>query len=112
MADPISVDVQAMVQAGSEMEDTHGNIYSQVTGLQSEIDGLMASWTGQAASQFSNAMQNFYDDCNTVLTSLQDLAQAVASSAQNYESAHQMTTDDAGSLMNRISGTAVGLPGF
>jgi WXG100 family type VII secretion target len=112
VAEPINVDVQAMVSAASEMEDKHGSIRSQVTGLQSEIDGLMASWTGQAAGQFNNAMQNFYEDCNTVLTSLQHLAQAVDSSAQNYERAHQMTTDDAQSLASRISATPAGLPGF
>ena len=111
-ADPINVDVHAMLQAASEMEDKHDSIRSQVTSLQSEIGSLETTWTGQAASQFNNAMQNFYDDCNTILTSLQHLAQAVDKSAMQYEQTHHMTTDQAQALANRISATPAGLPGL
>jgi WXG100 family type VII secretion target len=112
MTDPINVDVHAMLDAVAEFENKHDNIRGQVTSLQSEFDGLAATWGGDAATAFQNAMYGFYDECNTILVNLQQIASDVDSSAIKYEQSHHMSTDAALTLRNRISSTSAGLPGF
>jgi WXG100 family type VII secretion target len=110
--DPINVDVGAMLSAVAEFEDKHDNIRGQVTSLQSEFDGLTASWGGEAATAFQNAMHDFYDECNTILVNLQQIASDVDSSAIKYEQTHHMSTDLAMTLRQRVATTSAGLPGF
>jgi WXG100 family type VII secretion target len=113
MADQeINVDAPAMVQAASSMEDTHQGISSQISSLQSEFETLMGTWGGDAASQYHSAMQAYYEDCNTILTSLQRLATDVDEQAKEYQQAHGQTTDQASALMNRIQHTQAGLSHF
>jgi WXG100 family type VII secretion target len=113
MADQeINIDAPAMVQAGTAMEDAHGGINAQIARLQSEFESLMGTWGGDAASQYHSAMQGYYEDCNTILTSLQRLATNVDEQAKEYQQAHGQTTDQASALMNRISHTQAGLAHF
>ena len=112
MPDPINVDVGAMLAAVAEFEGKHDNIRGQVTSLQGEFDGLRATWGGDAATGFQNAMHGFYEQCNTILVTLQQIARDVDTSAINYEKTHHMSTDAALALQKRIASTPAGLPGF
>lgn len=112
MTTPISVDVHAMVNAGEEMMNSHDSIVSQISTLQQRLDGLTKSWKGESANVFSRAFNGFYEDCNTVLITLENLANNVDIAARNYESTHNMNTNDAEILANRIQHTVTGLPGF
>jgi WXG100 family type VII secretion target len=111
---PINVDVPAMLAAVGELENTHDNIKGQVTHLENEFAALATSWQGDAASQFQNAMQGFYEECDNVLKALGGLAQSVVDSAVGYEKAHNMSTDIAQALQNSVSAsnTQPGLAGF
>lgn len=112
MPDSISVDVAAMLAAATEFENKHDNIRSQVTSVQNEFDALSATWGGDAATQFQNAMHVFYDECNTVLVNLQQIAADVDNSAINYDKTHHLSVDAAAALQKRIGATPAGLPGF
>jgi WXG100 family type VII secretion target len=110
--DPINVDINAMLEAVREFEDKHDNIRTQVTGVQGEFDALRNTWGGDAATAFQAAMHDFYEECNTILVNLQQIASDVDSSAIKYEQTHHMSTDAAVALRQRISATPAGLPGF
>lgn len=112
MTGPINVDVEAMLAAGREFEEKHGTIRGQVTALQGEFDGLSRSWGGDAATAFQSAMHQFYEECDTVLVNLRQIATDVNSSALSYGQSHHMSTDAAVALQRQISTTPAGLPGF
>jgi WXG100 family type VII secretion target len=112
MTDPINADVPAMLGAVAEFDDKHDNILSQVTGVQSEFDGLRATWGGEAASAFQSAMHAFYTDCDTILENLQQLSVSVTNSAILYQRTHHQSTDTAMQLLQQIQSQPAGLPGF
>lgn len=114
MSSPISVDVNAMVQAAELLKTDHDSIRGQVLGLHTEFDALGASWGGNAAMQFQGAMEGFYELVNGVLTSLLTLAGQVDTAAVNYEKTHNMSTDAASSLQKQISADtpSLGLAGI
>ena len=112
MSAPIAVNTSSMINAAGDMMDKHDAILQQVQSLQGHLQSLSQSWKGDTANAFGGAMQNFYDDSNTILKALNTLATNVDSAAKTYESAHQMTTADADALAQRISSHPVGLPGF
>jgi WXG100 family type VII secretion target len=112
----VDVDPQKMVDAARTFEDTHDSLRSLVIGLENDFNSLSATWGGDAATQFQGAMRGFYEECNSIITSLQTLAGDVDTSALNYAKNHHMATDLAQSLGSRIGQTAGGnsggLPGF
>lgn len=112
MTDPINVDVKAMLGAVAEFDEKHDNIRGQVTTLQREFDGLSGTWGGEAAAAFQNAMHGFYDDCNTILVNLQQIAVNVNDSAIKYQQTHHMSTDAAMQLRQQIHSEPAGLTGF
>ncbi|HYQ64007.1 WXG100 family type VII secretion target [Actinophytocola sp.] len=112
MTDPINVDVSAMLAAVVEFDDKHDNIRGQVTTVQSEFDGLSATWGGEAASAFQGAMHGFYEDCNTILATLQQIALSVDNSAIKYQQTHNLSTDAAMQLRQQINSQPAGLAGF
>jgi WXG100 family type VII secretion target len=112
MTEPINVDVDAMQNAVTEFEDKHDSIRGQVGSVQGEFEALSASWSGEAATGFQGAMHTFYEECNTILTSLQSLAKSVEDSAINYAKTHHLSTETAMALQKRINATPAGLPGF
>lgn len=111
-SDPVNVSVPNMTNAVQLFEDTHNNLSTSMRGLQSEFDALAASWGGDAAVAFGRAMHEFYDESNTIITSLHTLATDVDNAAINYAQKHGQATDTAQSLANQIAATASGLPGF
>ena len=108
----INIDVAAMVAAARELNDTEKNIFGRLSTIQHEFDTLARSWTGESAAVYQSAMQGYYDDCNNILGALRNLAEAVDTSAINYEKQHHMSTDEATSLKQQINQLPSKLPGF
>jgi WXG100 family type VII secretion target len=106
------VDVKAMLIAHQELDATQTDLAGQVRTFQDEINGLMSTWTGAAASGFQSAMLSFEDECASVLKALQQLSREVESSANEYAKTHQQTTDLAGNFGRSVSSASAGLPGF
>lgn len=108
----INVDTGQMLAAVQDFESAHDSIRSQVVSVQDQFNGLAATWAGDAAQGFQNAMQEWYDQCNTILQSLQGLSSDVDQSAINYDKTHHLSTDAAQALAKQIKNDPVGLPGF
>ena len=106
------VDVAAMHVAHQELDATRTELDGHVRMFQDEINALMSTWTGAAASGFQSAMRSFEDECASVLKALQQLSQEVESSANEYARAHQQTTDLAGNFGRSVSSATAGLPGL
>lgn len=112
MSSPINVDIAAMRSAATQFQSAHDTLQQQLTSVQSEFDGLSASWSGAAASGFQSAMQDFYSDAGVVLKNLQRIATDITTSAGSYSSTNDASSDVAAGLGRSISGAASGLPGF
>ena len=92
MASPTTVDVPGMHSGAATIMDKSSELKSSESSVQSMIEGLMGTWQGASATGFNSAMNQFYDECNTIINTLQQLSQAVTKSANLYEQTHESNT--------------------
>ncbi|GAA4794595.1 WXG100 family type VII secretion target [Streptomyces ziwulingensis] len=104
-----SVDISGMLAAQSSFETAVGDADSSYTSMQSQIDALRSSWSGDAANTYQIAMDNWLADFNTVRTQLSLMLQKLQANTGTYDTTHQGTSDTATVLAKTMSDP---LPGF
>ncbi|MDX2705659.1 WXG100 family type VII secretion target [Actinacidiphila glaucinigra] len=107
-----SVDLSGMSSAQSSfqaaLDDTSG-AYAQ---MQGQIEGLQASWGGEAANIYHGAMQQWLNDFSRVNQALGLMLEKLSQNTNVYANTHDATQDQARQAAQQISGGTVGLPGF
>jgi WXG100 family type VII secretion target len=113
MAQLTSVELQGMTAAQSTFQtalDDSSNSYSQIEG---QIEALQASWTGEAASVYSQAMGQWLEDFRTVNQALSTMLEKLSQNTSVYANTHSDTEQAAQQVAQTIgSGGFAGLPGF
>ena len=89
-----------MLAAVSSMEQTNQALQGNLKNLQSEVEGVAASWAGTAASAFQSLMAKFNEDALKLNQDLQQIAEAVGSNQKAY----QASEDEQHSTMTQILG--------
>lgn len=92
MSSQTAIDVDGMLTAATVINSTAGDVNEQKSGVQSTFTSLMGSWTGQTATTFAEAMQNFYNQCDKITSVLEGLSSTVQTSATNYQGTHEDNT--------------------
>lgn len=82
----VIVDAQVLDEGASDTDLVAGQIEQQLSDLRGYLAPLVASWTGEASSDYQALQQRWNttaDDLNTVL---REIAGALRTAAQNYVS--------------------------
>jgi WXG100 family type VII secretion target len=112
VANEASVDLGGMQQAQSAFQDALDHASSAFSQMDGQIEGLQASWTGQAAQIFQNAMQQWLEDLSRVNSSLSTMLETLHNNTGVYANTHADTQQQANSVRQQISSGSMGLPGF
>jgi WXG100 family type VII secretion target len=107
-----SVELQGMTAAQATFQtalDDASSSYSQMDG---QIEGLQASWSGDAATVYTQAMQQWLEDFNTVNQALRTMLEKLSANTNVYANTHENTQQIASQVAQTISSGASGLPGF
>ena len=64
------VELQGLVQTASGQEQAIEGVQKDLSQIVNECDALASAWKGEAASLFQDAMNNFQEGANQVLSSL------------------------------------------
>ena len=96
MVNNISTDTSAMAQAQGYVQDTLDGINTAYNDMTEEQSTLAASWTGEAASAFGNALQSWLDDLKVVQNQLASILEKLSTNTGIYanttEGSQQMAT--------------------
>jgi WXG100 family type VII secretion target len=112
MAQLTSVELQGMTAAQNTFQtalDDASNSYAQIEG---QIEALQGSWTGEAATIYGQAMQQWLQDFRTVNQALATMLEKLAQNTNVYANTHQNTEQVASQVAQTIGSGATGLPGF
>ncbi|MBC3841044.1 WXG100 family type VII secretion target [Streptacidiphilus sp. 4-A2] len=113
MAQLTSVELQGMTAAQGTFQtalDDASSSYSQVEG---QIEALQASWSGEAATVYSQAMTQWLEDFRTVNQALATMLEKLSQNTNVYANTHADTEQVARQVAQTIgSGNFTGLPGF
>ncbi|MEW2520813.1 WXG100 family type VII secretion target [Actinacidiphila alni] len=107
-----SVELQGMTAAQGTFQTAldHGaTSYAQMAG---QIEGLSASWTGDASSIYSGAMQAWLDDFNKVNQALRTMLEKLQQNTHVYANTHEETQQTAHQVAQNIASGVTALPGF
>ncbi|MFJ5531075.1 WXG100 family type VII secretion target [Streptomyces sp. NPDC093261] len=107
-----SVELQGMTAAQGSfqtaLDETTGS-YAQMDG---QIEGLRASWSGEAANIYHNAMQEWLNDFDKVNQALRTMLEKLAQNTNVYANTHENTQQQAQQVAQQMSSGNIGLPGF
>ncbi|MER8184560.1 WXG100 family type VII secretion target [Kitasatospora sp. NPDC094015] len=88
--------------------DSATNAYANVEG---QVEALAASWTGEAATIYHQAMQQWLADFRNLNQALTTMLETLAANTHVYADTHQNTSDVAHQVSQQISAGS-GLVGF
>lgn len=109
MAEPTSVSLEGMKAAQGNFQTAVEEANSSYSQMESQIRTLEASWTGDAASTYTGAMDQWLQDFSTVKQQLNLMLEKLQANTGTYTTTHSNTTDVAGQLKNSMASP---LPGF
>jgi WXG100 family type VII secretion target len=72
-------------RAAGQMMDANGELQNQMRQLATAVDSVQGAWSGAAATAFTNMMQAFHRDSQTLNDSLQNIAEQTTGSADAYQ---------------------------
>ncbi|SEL31047.1 WXG100 family type VII secretion target [Streptacidiphilus jiangxiensis] len=108
-----AVELQGMTTAQGTFQtalDDTTRSYAQVEG---QIEALQASWTGEAATIFNQAMTQWLEDFRSVNNALSTMLEKLAQNTNVYANTHADTEQVAQQVAQTIgSGNYGGLPGL
>ncbi|MEU5309371.1 WXG100 family type VII secretion target [Streptomyces sp. NPDC021562] len=104
-----SVDTSGMRAAQGSFQTALDEANSTYTQMQSQIEALRSSWTGDASTTFQTAMDTWLTDFSTVRQQLELMLQKLQANTGSYDTTHHSTSDMANQLHKSMS---TPLPGF
>lgn len=107
-----SVELQGMTAAQGTFQTALDDSTSSYAQMDGQIDGLRASWTGDAANVYTQAMQQWLEDFNTVNNALRTMLEKLSANTNVYANTHEDTAQVAQQVAQNIASGVTGLPGF
>ena len=80
----VVVNAQALDEGASDTEAVAGRIEQQLSDLRGYLAPLVASWTGEASSDYQALQQRWSTNADDLNAVLRDIAGALRTSSQNY----------------------------
>ncbi|MFE7117559.1 WXG100 family type VII secretion target [Streptomyces sp. NPDC057654] len=104
-----NVDITGMRAAQPHFENALSETSQSYSNMQEQAATLEGGWTGDAARSFTNALNQWLENCNIVKQQLQAVTDKLAANTGSYQNVHSTTQDEASTLNSAIG---AGLPGF
>jgi WXG100 family type VII secretion target len=100
----ISTDVIAMGNAQNKMQEIYGELNSAVNSLGEQQSTLAANWSGEASSQFGQALTNFMEDFGRINSALVSMMETLGQNTHIYVNTNDTSTAMAQAFTNTTSG--------
>lgn len=110
MAQTTSVDIQGMQAAQGSFQTAVDETTRTYTQMEGQISSLAASWTGDAASTYLGAMQEWLSEFQQVRAALGRMLETLGGNSNVYVTVHGNTQAQAAAVGKQIATPA--LPSF
>jgi WXG100 family type VII secretion target len=103
MSGGFGADADVMARASSQVDEVKSNIEQAVRQLQSNVEPVLGSWQGQAATVFRRLMDAFQENAHTITSKLDEIGQNIRTSGQTYsqkDEEHQQQLSSIESMLN------------
>ncbi|MBY8888873.1 WXG100 family type VII secretion target [Streptomyces sp. PTM05] len=107
-----SVELQGMTAAQQTFQSALDEATSSYAQMDGQVEGLQSNWTGEAATIYHNAMQEWLADFDKVNQALRTMLEKLAQNTNVYANTHENTQQQAQQVAQQMGSGSVGLPGF
>jgi WXG100 family type VII secretion target len=107
-----SVDVKGMQDSAQRMRQSMELAKSTKENIQGEVESMLVSFTGAAASQYRNAMTSWYGNVDTIINELHLMIGSMGDGSVEFQRGADDTEDEANSFNSRIASLSGGLAGL
>jgi WXG100 family type VII secretion target len=104
MTTPTSVDIQGMRGAQQNFQQALDNVNTAYSNMTEQQSNLAANWTGETASTFGQALNQWLEDFSTVRTQLIRILEALSQNTGVYANTNEQSQQMAGSFQSGLSG--------
>ncbi|RCW46736.1 WXG100 family type VII secretion target [Halopolyspora algeriensis] len=77
-------DADLMQKASGQVDEVRNNVEQAVNKLQSEIEPMIASWSGRAKETFQRLFMDFRENADTITSKLGELGENIGTSGREY----------------------------
>lgn len=106
MAQPTSVDVQGMTAAQGNFQNALDEVNTAYQNMTEQQQTLAANWTGETASSFGQALEQWLEDLNTVKQALTNLLEALSKNTGVYSNTNDQSTQVASQFKSGLAGVS------
>jgi len=103
MPDGYEITPERLTTAYSQVIDTKSNLDRQLQAIESEVQSVSSSWSGDAAKAFQALMVRFHDDSNKINKALDDIAERLKAAGASYHHQEQQHHESMSQLANRLN---------
>jgi WXG100 family type VII secretion target len=103
MSNGFGTDADMMAKASQQVDEVRSNVEQAVRQLQSQVEPVLGSWQGQAASVFRRLMDAFQQNAQTITQRLGEIGENIQSSGKTYsqqDEEHQQQLSGIESMLN------------
>jgi WXG100 family type VII secretion target len=110
MAQPTSVDIQGMTQAQGNFQTALDQVNTAYSDMREQQSTLAANWTGETASSFGQALEQWLEDLNTVKTQLSNMLETLSQNTGVYANTNETSQQVASQFTSGLAGvTGLGI---
>lgn len=102
------IDLQGLIGTASGQQEAIDSVSQDLNNVVQECDSLASAWKGEAASLFQDAMNNFQEGANKVLSSLREMHEKMVSTHGMFSA----TNDNINTVARATGGSMGGLQGL
>jgi WXG100 family type VII secretion target len=103
---PTSVNIPGMVAAQGNFQNALDQVNTAFSNMQEQQSTLAANWTGDTASTFGQALEQWLSDMNTVKTQLSNMTETLSTNTGVYTNTNEGSQQMAASFTSGMSGVA------
>jgi WXG100 family type VII secretion target len=105
-AQQTSVDVQGMIAAQGNFQNALDQVNTAFNNMQDQESTLAANWTGETASTFGQALNQWLEDFSVVRQQLSGMLETLSTNTGVYANTNEGSQQMAASFSNGLSGVA------
>ncbi|MBC3186003.1 WXG100 family type VII secretion target [Corynebacterium sp. zg-331] len=85
MSGMLRTEADVMIATAGRVDDTNGQVQSELTRLQGVVDGVRGSWAGSAQVSFDNLMERWNTSARELREALASISENIRSNAHHFE---------------------------
>ena len=98
-----NTETEQMTKAATQVRDVNSTITSELSSLESAVEGVQAYWTGEGATSFQQLMTKWNEDSKKLNSALETIAEQIQTSSGTYSQQDQQSEQALSKIVSSLN---------